>query len=179
VAIAEVENLDLPGTRAPKERFSDDSPHFNQLSSVILLVEDEPHVVAAIRSGLPAHRITPVGNGFDALEIVTKANFDLVLLDLRLPGIDGFEVLRRLKASPETLNIPVVVLTAQGDVDEKVRAFDLGAHDYITKPFSLAELKARIAAATRAKRAYDSLLARTLKYDAARDAAEDAALFKR
>src|SRR4030095_16907065 len=92
--------------------------------------------------------------------------------------IDGFEVLSRLKASSATANIPVVVLTAQGDVREKVRAFDLGAHDYITKPFSLSELKARIAAATHAKRVCDALLARTRQYEAARNVAEEAARLK-
>ena len=178
MAVADIAGLDLSCTEAQNVRSPDEAIHFSQLSSVILLVEDEPHVVAAIRSGLPHHRITSVGNGILALETITKANFDLVLLDLRLPGIDGFEVLSRLKASSATANIPVVVLTAQGDVREKVRAFDLGAHDYITKPFSLSELKARIAAATHAKRVCDALLARTRQYEAARNVAEEAARLK-
>jgi signal transduction histidine kinase/HPt (histidine-containing phosphotransfer) domain-containing protein len=178
VTFAEIDALEMPRPEARDVRRPAAVTDLDVLSSVILLVEDEPQVIAAVRGGLPKHRITAVGSGIEALEKITTANFDLVLLDLRLPGMNGFEILRALKASPNTAHIPVVVLTAHGEVEEKVHAFQLGAHDYITKPFSISELKARIAAATRAKRAHDSLVARTRQFEAARDAAEEAARLK-
>ena len=149
-----------------------------ELSASILLVEDEEQIAAAICAGLPQHTITTVGNGHVALEKIHDRIFDVVLLDLRLPGLDGLEVLRRLKLEPETAHIPVVVLTAHGAIEEKVQAFKLGAHDFITKPFVLAELRARVQAATRAKREHDALVARTREFEAARDAAERAARYK-
>jgi signal transduction histidine kinase/HPt (histidine-containing phosphotransfer) domain-containing protein len=145
------------------------------LPSSILLIEDELHVVAAVHEGLPIDRIFSVRRGGEALEKITQDSFDVVIIDLGLPDMDGLEVLRALKASPKTAHIPVVVLTARGAVEEKVRAFELGAHDFMTKPFSAPELKARIAAATRAKREHDTLTARTREFEAARDAAEAAA----
>ncbi len=176
MAVAEIEELPIPGPDPRTARHSPGERAFDELSSVILLVEDDPHVVAAICGGLPQHQITAVCNGEDVPKAMSAHNFDLVLLDLRLPGIDGFEVLRKLKASSgaNTAHVPVVVLTAQGAIEEKVRAFELGAHDYITKPFILCELKARIAAATRAKRAHDALLERTRQFETARNAAEAA-----
>jgi len=145
------------------------------LPSTILLIEDELQVVASVYDGLPCDRITSVRHGGEALEKVKQDSFDVVLIDLGLPDMDGIEVLRALKASTDTAHIPVVVLTARGAVEEKVRAFQLGAHDFMTKPFSVPELKARIAAATRAKRTHDTLVARTREFEAARDAAEAAA----
>ena len=146
-----------------------------RLPSTILLIEDELQVVAAVYEGLPNDRITSVRGGREALEKITRESFDVVIIDLGLPDIDGLEVLRALKASKETAHIPVVVLTARGAVEEKVHAFELGAHDFMTKPFSAPELKARVAAATRAKRAHDVLMARTWEFEKARDAAEAAA----
>ena len=147
-------------------------------SSVILLVEDEPQIAAAICEGLPLHRITTAGDGETALKKVRLQPFDVIVLDLHLPGADGFAVLQALKADPTLAHIPVVVLTAHGEIDEKVHAFHLGAHDFITKPFILAELRARIQAATRAKRLHDALVARTHEFGLARDAAERAARSK-
>lgn len=141
----------------------------------VLLVEDEPQIAAAICSGLPSYEITTVGDGQDALQKIHDRIFDVVVLDLRLPRVDGLEVLRTIKATPEIAHIPVVVLTAHGAIDEKVRAFDLGAHDFITKPFVLSELKARVLAAARQKRAYDLLVERAREYETARVAAERAA----
>ena len=177
MAVAEIEELRSPGINVRPTRAAGGGS-FDELSATILLVEDEPHVVAAVCGGLPNHQITAVCNGEDVFTTISEHDFDLVLLDLRLPGIDGYEVLRKLKASPNVAHIPVVVLTAQGSVEEKVRAFELGAHDFITKPFSLYELKARIAAATRAKRSHDALIERTRQFEIARDAAEEAARCK-
>lgn len=146
---------------------------------MILLVEDEPQIAAAIRSGLPEHEVVAVRSTEHALEAIEDRIFDLILLDLRLAGNrDGMEVLRSVKSSTTTAHVPVVVLTAHGAIDEKVRAFDMGAHDFITKPFSISELKARVHAATRTKRAHDVLVARTREFELARDAAENAARCK-
>ena len=144
----------------------------------ILLVEDETQIADAICSGLPDVEITAVEDGVTALEKIHDRIFDAVLLDLRLPRMDGLDVLRALKSVPEVAHIPVVVLTAHGSIEEKVRAFNLGAHDFITKPFSLSELKVRLQAAVREKRAYDALVERTREFEAARDAAERAAQHK-
>jgi signal transduction histidine kinase/HPt (histidine-containing phosphotransfer) domain-containing protein len=150
-------------------------PPRHELSSTILLVEDEPEMARAICAGLPSHHVTSVGNGEDALILIKRKAFDVVILDLRLPGRDGFDVLQGFKADNTIDHIPVVVLTGHGASEEKVRAFKLGAHDFITKPFILPELQARIHAATRAKRTHDALVTRAREYEIARDAAEAAA----
>ena len=141
----------------------------------VLLVEDEPQIAAAICSGLPGYDITVVGDGLEALEKIHDRIFDVVLLDLRLPRMDGLAVLRAFKASIEVAHIPVVVLTAHGAIEEKIQAFELGAHDFITKPFILSELKARILAAARQKRTHDLLTERAREFSLARAAAERAA----
>ena len=87
------------------------------------------------------------------MEQIHDRIFDVVLHDLRLPRMDGLDVQRALKASGEVAHISVVVLTAHGTVEEKVWAFNLGAHDFITKPFALPKFKARILTAMRQKRA--------------------------
>jgi DNA-binding response OmpR family regulator len=147
-------------------------------ASAILLVEDEPQIADAIMAGLSQHLVTAASSGEHGLAAIRRGSFDVVLLDLRLPGIDGLDVLRALKADATTSHIPVVVLTAHGELGEKVKAFDLGAHDFITKPFIISELRARIQAATRAKRMHDGLVARTRAYERARDEAEKAARAK-
>jgi signal transduction histidine kinase/HPt (histidine-containing phosphotransfer) domain-containing protein len=147
--------------------------------SVILLVEDEPQIAAAVVDGLRHHEVVAVRSVDQALEKIEGQSFDLIIIDLRLAGdADGMQVLRSVKSSTKTAHIPVVVLTAHGDIEEKVRAFECGAHDFITKPFCVSELKARVHAATKAKRAQDLLLARTREFESARDAAEVAARCK-
>lgn len=79
-------------------------------------------------------------NGNDALELVKENNFDLILLDIMMPGLDGFEVCKRLKADARFKDIPVIFLTAKADVDSISKGFALGAVDYITKPFHAEEL---------------------------------------
>jgi len=148
------------------------------VSANILLVEDEEYIASAVCKGLGDHHVVAVRDGERALELIADRAFDLVLLDWRLPGIDGADVLQALKACEATARIPVVVLTAHGDIEEKVRAFEFGAHDFITKPFSLPELKARVHAATRTKRLHDTLVARVREFETARDAAENAARSK-
>lgn len=90
------------------------------------------------------YRLCTAENGPQALKEVEKQRPDLVLLDIMMPGMDGYEVCERLKADPQTKDIPVVFLTAVTGVEDKTRGFKLGAVDYITKPFDGAEVKARV-----------------------------------
>jgi len=110
----------------------------------ILVIEDEARIQAFLARGLEAEGYTVVaaGDGREGLELASGARWDLVVLDLLLPGLNGFQVLRELqRLKPE---LPVVILSARGDVQTKLRGFELGASDYVAKPFSLDELLARI-----------------------------------
>lgn len=115
----------------------------------VLLVEDEPGIVDFVKRGLEAEGFS-VHAAFDGLDGQRRAlaeSFDLVVLDLMLPGIGGMEILERLReARPE---LPVIVLTARGEVEDRVAGLDAGAVDYLVKPFSLAELLARMRAQLR------------------------------
>ncbi len=110
----------------------------------ILIVEDEKRISSFIEKGLSAGGYTPtvVANGLDALDYVATGSFDLLLLDVGLPGIDGFEVLKRLRTQGETM--PIIMLTARTSVDDTVAGLDGGANDYLPKPFKFDELVARI-----------------------------------
>lgn len=114
----------------------------------ILLVEDDRAVARVVTASLKAHGygVVAVATGADALERVEHDSPDLVLLDLGLPDVDGIEVCRRLRGWS---TVPIVVVTAEGADDRKVEALDDGADDYVTKPFSMPELLARIRVALR------------------------------
>ena len=112
--------------------------------SKILVVDDEPTIVSFVTRALRArgYDVDAAENGLDALELIRMGGYAVVVLDLRLPDIDGVDVLRRtLEERPDQ---QVIVLSALPDVDTKVRCLDIGAADYITKPFSLTELIARV-----------------------------------
>ncbi|MBX9470622.1 response regulator transcription factor [Microcella sp.] len=110
----------------------------------ILIVEDERRISSFIEKGLSAAGYSPtvVDDGLAALDYVATGSFELVLLDVGLPGIDGFEVLTRLRARGETM--PIIMLTARTSVDDTVTGLDGGANDYLPKPFKFDELMARI-----------------------------------
>jgi DNA-binding response OmpR family regulator len=116
----------------------------------ILLVEDEALISSFIEKGLRAegHTVDSVDRGDRALDRIRLVEPDLVVLDVMLPGMDGFEVLGALRAIDPQL--PVVMLTARGEIADRVRGLDLGATDYMVKPFAFAELSARIRAHLRA-----------------------------
>lgn len=118
--------------------------------SRILVVEDEPRISSFVEMGLRAEGFSTsvVEDGESALELVRGGGFDLVVLDIGLPGIDGLTVLKRLRA--EGYRVPVVVLTARDAVDDTVAGFETGADDYLVKPFRFAELLVRIRARLRA-----------------------------
>ena len=152
----------------------------NCAESNVLLVEDDPQmheVLAEIlrEDGVHLHSAR---DGARALEETFKTPCDLVLLDLGLPDMNGFEVLRRLKDRPESQHLPVIVLTAWNSTADKLRGFELGAVDYLTKPFDAAELRARVRAVLRAKRLQDDLTQANRELLAARVAAEAAARAK-
>jgi two-component system, OmpR family, response regulator len=120
----------------------------------ILVIEDEARIQSFLARGLEAEGYTVVaaGDGREGLELATGARWDLVVLDLLLPGLNGLQVLRELqRAKPE---LPVVILSARGDVQTKLRGFELGATDYVPKPFSLDELLARIRVRLRGSAAF-------------------------
>jgi len=112
--------------------------------SRILVVEDEPRIASFLQKGLRAegHVTTVVDNGDDASAVARSEDFDLVLLDVGLPGKDGFTVLADLRRRGERL--PVILLTARDSVPDRVNGLDAGADDYVTKPFSFEELRARV-----------------------------------
>ena len=122
---------------------------------LVLIVDDEPVVLRALRVALEAQDYAVVAtlNGEDALARITNGAFDLVLLDLGLPGLSGFEVISRVRVLFPTL--PIIVLSAQGEDAVKVEALDLGADDYVSKPFSVRELLARVRVALRHRDAAD------------------------
>ncbi len=115
----------------------------------ILIAEDEPRIAAFIEKGLRSHGFT-TSLAIDAKSTADMANsstFDLLILDLGLPGKDGLEILEELRGQGE--NVPVIILTARDDIQDKVAGFEAGADDYITKPFRFEELLARVKARLR------------------------------
>lgn len=117
----------------------------------ILIVDDEEHIQELISYHLDSkgYGYLAVGDGSSALEALQEQHFDLVLLDVMLPGMDGTEVIKKIRTIDNLKSIPVIMLTALGEESDKVIGLELGADDYITKPFSTRELLARIKALLR------------------------------
>jgi DNA-binding response OmpR family regulator len=119
------------------------------MTTRVLVIEDEPGIVDFLERGLAAHgfEVSSATDGDSGIEQALSTDIDLVVLDLMLPGRSGFEVLERVRESKPGL--PVIVLTALDEVEQRVSGLDAGAADYIVKPFSLSELAARIRAQLR------------------------------
>ena len=117
----------------------------------VLLIDDRPEIEVALAACLrkDAIQIQGVRDGRSGLDLAAEKRFDLILLDLEMPEMDGFEVLQRLKGAEATKPIPVIMLTGYDTLPDKVRSFELGASDYIVKPFHSAELRARVRAVLR------------------------------
>lgn len=115
----------------------------------VLVVEDERKVAALIEAGLTeqGYRAEVCHHGDEATVLATTENFDAIVLDIMLPGRDGLSLLRKLRKEENTT--PVLLVTARGDVDERIEGLNLGADDYLTKPFSVSELLARLRAVLR------------------------------
>jgi len=123
-------------------------------NSRILIVEDEEPLSLLLRYNLETegYEVETVARGDDADTRLREATPDLVVLDWMLPGLSGIELCRRLRARPETKSLPIIMLTARGEESERVRGLSTGADDYVTKPFSVPELVARIRALLRRSR---------------------------
>lgn len=114
----------------------------------VLVVDDEKLIVKGIKFSLEQDEmlVTPAYNGEEALELAKENNFDIILLDVMLPGLSGFEVCQAIR---EFSDVPIIMLTAKGDDMDKILGLEYGADDYITKPFNILEVKARIKAIIR------------------------------
>ena len=117
-------------------------------SEKILVVDDEDHIVELISYNLinSGYNVLTANNGLDAVRLAKEENPDLILLDLMIPGLDGFDVCKAIRNDNETKEISIIMLTAKGEELDKILGLELGADDYITKPFSIRELLARIKA---------------------------------
>jgi len=124
------------------------------MSSRVLIVEDEPDIRELVVHHLrrEGYQVSAAASGEEALSQIRGAPPDLVLLDLMMPAMDGLEVCRRLRQDPATATLPIVMLTAKGDEIDRVLGLELGADDYVVKPFSPKELLARVRALLRRSR---------------------------
>lgn len=118
---------------------------------LVLLIDDCTvlHRLLTLRLGVESLELISASSGEAGLELARKHAPSLILLDLEMPGMDGFQVLRAIKDEPKLRDVPVIVISGLEGSDDKVAAFDLGAHDFVTKPFNIAELRARVRAALR------------------------------
>ena len=121
------------------------------MAATILVVEDEADLSVLMRYNLEAEgfRVLGAESGDEAVEVMRTETPDLILLDWMLPGLSGIELCRRWRSREETARVPIIMLTARGEEEERVRGLATGADDYVTKPFSLPELIARIQALLR------------------------------
>ncbi|HEX7124941.1 MAG TPA: response regulator transcription factor, partial [Thermodesulfobacteriota bacterium] len=119
--------------------------------AAVLLIEDDRRLADLVAEYLGRHEmdVTIAGDGRRGLDVLRRERVDAVVLDVMLPGLDGFEICRRIRATPETAAVPVLMLTARGDDVDKVVGLELGADDYLAKPFNPRELLARIRALLR------------------------------
>lgn len=120
--------------------------NFSDTRQKIMIVDDEISTLLPLKRSLESegYSVIEAVNGYEAIEKSKKELPDLIVLDLMLPGIDGFEVCTQLKKDSLTEKIPVIMLTARDEVRDKLEGLEIGADDYVTKPFNLNELKARI-----------------------------------
>jgi class 3 adenylate cyclase len=128
-------------------------------TATILVAEDTPSTLRLVHDILTLHgyRVIEARDGLEALEQIQHNDPDLLILDINMPRMDGYEVCRRLKSDPRTAHIPVLILSAMEGVKDRIRGLSLGAEDYVIKPFKPDELAARVAARLRAKREVDAL----------------------
>lgn len=139
----------MPPIRRTSDRVVDEA----QPPRRILVVDDDPSIAALIQITLKDHRyeLTSASNGLEALKAFEKQPFDLVMLDVMMPFVDGFEACQRIR---ERSDVPIIILTSRDGTDDVVHGFELGADDYITKPFKTAELIARVEAIMRRVEGY-------------------------
>jgi DNA-binding response OmpR family regulator len=116
------------------------------MTSKVLIIEDEQGIVELLKARLEPEgfQVVAAYNGQEGLRAVTDARPDLIILDLTLPGLDGLELCRRIRRQPETARLPILVLSGKAEEVDKVVLLELGADDYVTKPFNAKELVARV-----------------------------------
>ena len=121
------------------------------IDPTVLVVDDEKSIRDFVQKNLEVRnfRVSVASNGAEALDIFNSQNIDLVILDIMMPRLDGLETTRQIR---EISTVPIIILTALGEETDKIRAFDLGADDYLTKPFGVGELLARVKAVIRRSR---------------------------
>jgi phosphate regulon transcriptional regulator PhoB len=121
------------------------------MDNKILIVDDEPDIVELVSYNLKkdGFRVTAASDGEEARDKIRKSKFDLIILDLMLPGIQGLELCRIIRNDPKTAGTPIIMLTAKGEEVDRVVGLESGADDYMTKPFSARELVARVKAVLR------------------------------
>ncbi len=121
------------------------------MSARVLVVDDDPAIRSALADELRAadYEVEEAADGAQGTALAAEGGFDLVLTDLAMPRLDGFELVRRLRTAGAATSTPIIVLSVRGEEQDKVRALDLGADDFVTKPFALAELLARVRAQLR------------------------------
>ena len=126
----------------------------SNLQPNVLIVEDEPPLVELLSYNLEkaGFQIHIARDGEEALLAVEERKPDLILLDWMLPYVSGIEICRRIRRNPETRNVPIIILTARGEEDDRIRGLEAGADDYVVKPFSPSELVARVRAVLRRTR---------------------------
>ena len=125
----------------------------------ILIVDDEEHIIELLKFNLlnAGYEVLTANNGVDAVKIAKAEKPNLLLLDLMLPGIDGFDVCKEIKRNNEMKNTSIIMLTAKGEELDKILGLELGADDYITKPFSVRELLARVKAVLRRTNSFNEV----------------------
>ncbi len=121
------------------------------MKPTVMIVEDEPSLVTMLRYNLEkeGYQVTEAGDGEEAMTVANETTPDAVILDWMLPRMSGIEVCRQLRRKAETRNVPIIMLTARSEETDKVRGLNVGADDYLTKPFSMPELVARVRALLR------------------------------
>jgi two-component system cell cycle response regulator len=136
-------------------------------TATVLIADDSLVIRAVARDGLEdeGYRVTEAVDGLTALEVCRREPPDVILLDIEMPGLDGYQVLAELKSDAELRDIPVVFLTSRGDMADVVAGLRGGAHDYLKKPFEAAELLARVGSATHVKKLQDELQQRNADLD--------------
>lgn len=141
----------MPPLRRTNDRASDEAVAPRR----ILVADDDPSIAALIQITLkdPRYELTSVGNGLEAIRAFERQPFDIVILDVMMPYVDGFDACQRIR---ERSDVPIIILTSRDGTDDVVHGFELGADDYITKPFKTAELIARVEAIMRRVEGYQS-----------------------
>jgi DNA-binding response OmpR family regulator len=117
-----------------------------QEKSKVLIVDDEPHIVNLVKLSLDKNRYNVTGaySGREALSLIDKSSPDVIVVDLMMPGINGYELCQAIRSRTKTKDVPIIILSAKHQMNDKLHAIDVGADDYITKPFDPLELERRI-----------------------------------